>query len=104
MARKSEKGAPKTNRAGVIRAGIGGWTFEPWRAALYPDGLAHPKALHYPSHHLAPIEINGTYYRPQTPSTFTNWAKETPSGFVFSVKGPRYTPNRRVLAEAGDSI
>ena len=27
-----------------------------------------------------------------------------PDGFVFSVKGPRFATNRRVLAEAGDSI
>jgi len=27
-----------------------------------------------------------------------------PKGFVFSLKGPRYAVNRRVLADAGDSI
>ena len=27
-----------------------------------------------------------------------------PDGFVFSVKGPRFATNRRVLAEAGDSV
>ncbi len=50
------------------------------------------------------IEVNGTFYRTQTPATFAKWASETPDGFVFALKGPRYAVNRRVLAEAGDSI
>ncbi|RUP00654.1 DUF72 domain-containing protein [Hyphomicrobium sp.] len=99
MARKS-----KTVGSGAIRAGIGGWTFEPWRGVFYPQSLPHSKELHYASHHLATIEINGTYYRTQKPSTFANWANEAPPGFIFTVKGPRYATNRRVLAEAGESI
>lgn len=94
----------KIARRGTIRAGIGGWTFEPWRGVFYPEGLAHAKELEYASRHLATIEINGTYYRTQKPSTFANWAKETPSSFVFTLKGPRYATNRSVLAEAGDSV
>lgn len=94
----------KTVRHGTIRAGIGGWTFEPWRGVFYPEGLAHAKELRYASRHLATIEVNGTYYRTQKPSTFGSWAKETPDDFIFALKGPRYATNRRVLAEAGESI
>src|SRR4029079_4593686 len=54
--------------------------------------------------HLTSIEINATFYRSQTPATFRKWAATVPDGFVFSVKGPRFATNRRVLAEAGDSI
>ncbi len=89
---------------GIIRAGIGGWTFEPWRGSFYPEGLAHAKELDYASRHLPTIEVNGTFYRNQAPKTFAKWASETPDGFVFAIKGPRYAVNRRVLAEAGDSI
>jgi uncharacterized protein YecE (DUF72 family) len=91
-------------KQGKIRVGIGGWTFEPWRGVFYPKGLPHARELEYASQHLTTIEINGTFYRTQTPSTFAKWAKDTPDGFVFSVKGPRYAVNRSVLAEAGDSI
>jgi uncharacterized protein YecE (DUF72 family) len=87
-----------------IYVGIGGWTFEPWRGVFYPKGLPQAKELGYASTHLTSIEINGTFYRTQTPATFRKWASEVPDGFVFSVKGPRYAVNRRVLAEAGDSI
>jgi len=89
---------------GQIRAGIGGWTFEPWRGVFYPKGLPQAKELAYASEHLTTIEINSTYYGSQKPESFRKWARETPDGFVFSVKGSRFTTNRRVLAEAGDSI
>ncbi|MDQ2080053.1 DUF72 domain-containing protein [Xanthobacteraceae bacterium Astr-EGSB] len=94
----------KSPRRGDVFIGIGGWTFEPWRGVFYPDGLPHAKELEYASRHLTSIEINGTYYRTQTPATFRKWASQVPDGFVFSLKGPRFATNRRVLAEAGDSV
>lgn len=89
---------------GGIRLGIGGWTFAPWRGVFYPDDLPQKNELAYASRHLTAIEINGTYYGSQKPETWRKWAAETPDGFVFSVKGSRFTTNRRVLAEAGESI
>ena len=50
------------------------------------------------------IEINSTYYGMQKPATFAKWRDATPDGFMFSLKASRYATNRRVLAEAGDSI
>jgi len=93
-----------TAKSGQIRVGIGGWTFEPWRGAFYPKGLPHAKELAYASERLTSIEVNGTFYRTQTPATFRKWASEVPNGFVFALKGPRFATNRRVLKEAGDSI
>ena len=90
--------------AGRIRIGIGGWTFEPWRGTFYPDGLPHKRELEYASRHLTAIEVNGTYYRSQTPKTFAGWHDETPDDFVFALKAPRFATNRKVLAEAGESI
>ena len=89
---------------GSIRVGIGGWTFEPWRGPFYPAGLPQKKELDFASRAVTTIEINGTYYGSQKPATFAKWRDETPDGFVFAVKGPRFTTNRRVLAEAGPSI
>src|SRR6478735_507979 len=93
-----------TKRQGNIYAGIGGWTYEPWRGVFYPKGLPHARELAYAGAHLTSIEINGTFYRTQSPATFRKWASEVPHKFVFSLKGPRYAVNRRVLSEAGDSI
>ena len=93
-----------TPKSGQIRIGIGGWTFEPWRGLFYPKGLPHVQELKYASERLTSIEVNGTFYRTQTPATFSKWASEVPDGFVFALKGPRFAVNRRVLKEAGDSI
>jgi uncharacterized protein YecE (DUF72 family) len=87
-----------------IHVGIGGWNYAPWRGVFYPKGLTHARELSYASEHLTSIEINSTFYGSQKPATFRKWAGETPEGFVFSLKGPRFATNRRVLAEAGDSI
>jgi uncharacterized protein YecE (DUF72 family) len=87
-----------------IRIGIGGWTFEPWRGVFYPKGLPHSQELSYAAERLTSIEVNGTFYRTQSPATYRKWASEVPDGFVFSIKGSRYVTNRRVLKEAGESI
>ena len=88
----------------MIRIGIGGWTYEPWRGEFYPPGLRQADELAHASRHVTSIEINGTFYRTQTPASFRKWAAETPDDFVFSLKGPRYATNRSQLAEAGSSI
>ena len=93
-----------TKGSGSIYAGIGGWTYEPWRGVFYPKGLPHARELSYAGEHLTSIEVNGTFYSTQSPKTFRKWASEVPDAFVFALKGPRYAVNRRVLKEAGDSI
>jgi uncharacterized protein YecE (DUF72 family) len=95
---------PSSNKAGKIHIGIGGWTFAPWRGVFYPEKLTQAKELSYAASKLTSIEINGTYYGSQKPESFRKWAREVPDGFVFSLKGPRFATNRRVLAEAGDSV
>jgi uncharacterized protein YecE (DUF72 family) len=87
-----------------IRVGVGGWTFEPWRNNFYPAGWPHGRELEYASRRLSAIEVNGTYYSSQKPATFAKWRDETPEDFVFSLKASRFATNRRVLAEAGESV
>ena len=88
----------------MIRVGIGGWVYEPWRGTFYPKGLPQVRELAHASRSLTSIEINSTFYASQKAASFRRWAAETPDDFVFSLKGPRYTTHRRVLAEAGSSI
>lgn len=90
--------------SGRIRVGVGGWVFEPWRGTFYPDGLAQKRELEYASRKLTTIEVNGTFYGSQKPASFRKWHDETPEDFVFALKGPRFATNRRVLAEAGESV
>jgi uncharacterized protein YecE (DUF72 family) len=90
--------------AGTIRIGVGGWTYEPWRGAFYPEGLPQKRELEHASRQLTSIEINGTYYGSQKPASYRKWHDETPDDFVFSLKAPRFAMNRTVLAEAGGTI
>jgi uncharacterized protein YecE (DUF72 family) len=88
----------------AIRVGIGGWTFEPWRGSFYPEKWPIKRELEYASRHVTAIEVNGTYYSGFKPATFAGWAQTAPDGFVFALKASRYCTNRKVLAEAGESI
>ncbi len=90
--------------SGIIRCGIGGWTFDPWEGTFYPEKLPKKRQLEYASGQLKVIEVNGTYYGSQKPETFAKWASEVPDDFVFSLKASRFATNKKVLAEAGDSI
>ncbi len=87
-----------------IRVGIGGWTFAPWRGPFYPPGLVQAKELAYAAGRLTAIEINGTFYRTQSPASFAKWRAEVPDGFVFALKAPRVTTHRTALAESEPSI
>jgi uncharacterized protein YecE (DUF72 family) len=90
---------------GKIRVGIGGWTFEPWRdGVFFPEKWPQSRELEYASSKMTAIEVNGTYYSGFKPSTFAKWRDETPDGFVFTLKASRFCTNRKVLAEAGESV
>lgn len=90
--------------SGRILVGVGGWTFEPWRDNFYPAGLPAARELEYASRQLSMIEVNGTYYSTMSAATFAKWRDQTPEDFVFSLKANRFATNRRVLAEAGESV
>jgi uncharacterized protein YecE (DUF72 family) len=75
---------------GDIRIGVSGWTYTPWRGAFYPKDLPQKRELGYAASQFNALEINGTFYGMQVPSSFAAWAEATPRDFVFAVKGPRY--------------
>ena len=89
---------------GKIRAGIGGWTFEPWRGVFYPEGLRQADELSYAASKLTAIEINGTYYSSFKPDSWAKWRAATPEGFKFAVKASRFCVNRKVLTDAKASM
>jgi uncharacterized protein YecE (DUF72 family) len=75
---------------GKIYIGISGWRYLGWRGVFYPDGLAQARELEFASRALPTIELNGSFYSLQRPSSYTAWYEATPPGFVFSHKGNRY--------------
>jgi uncharacterized protein YecE (DUF72 family) len=83
---------------GRIRVGISGWRYPRWRGTFYPPGLAQRRELEYAASRLDSVEINGSFYSLQRPSSYQRWAAETPEDFVFAVKGGRYLTHMLKLA------
>jgi uncharacterized protein YecE (DUF72 family) len=92
-------GRPKAGLEGELRIGISGWTYQPWRGVFYPPKHPQKRELEYASRALNTIEINGTFYSLQLPSSFQKWYSETPDDFVFSVKGARFITHMKKLRD-----
>ena len=74
----------------MIRIGISGWRYDPWRGVFYPEGMPHRRELEFCGRHFPTVEINGSFYSLQRPEYYEQWYRETPQGFLFAVKGSRY--------------
>jgi uncharacterized protein YecE (DUF72 family) len=95
---------PPQQSAGRVRVGIGGWNFAPWRKNFYPEKWPQKRELEYASRKLTAIEVNSTFYRPQTAATYANWREQTPDGFVFSLKAPGFATLATSLDSAAKAI
>jgi uncharacterized protein YecE (DUF72 family) len=85
--------------AGRVRIGTSGWVYPPWRGVFYPEKLAHRRELEHLSGRLNSVEINGSFYSLQRPSSYLAWREQTPDGFVFAVKGGRFITHMKRLRE-----
>jgi uncharacterized protein YecE (DUF72 family) len=74
----------------MIRIGISGWRYDPWRKVFYPEGMPQRRELEFCGRHFPTVEINGSFYSLQRPEYYEQWYEETPEGFLFAVKGSRY--------------
>jgi Uncharacterized conserved protein len=82
-----------------IRIGISGWTYAPWRGSFFPKGLSQKKELAFASRQVRTIEINGTFYSMQRPTSFRAWYEAVPDDFVFALKGPRFITHLKRLKD-----
>lgn len=85
--------------SGIVRIGISGWTYPPWRGVFFPEKLSQKHELEFVASTFQTIEINGTFYSLQRPSSYQSWAERTPDDFMFSVKAPRYITHMRRLRD-----
>jgi uncharacterized protein YecE (DUF72 family) len=84
---------------GEIRVGISGWTYAGWRGDFYPRGLAQRLELAYAAERMTSVEINGSFYSLQRPTSYAAWRDQTPDGFVFAVKGGRFITHMKRLRD-----
>jgi len=83
----------------TIRVGISGWRYPPWRGDFYPKGLPQRRELEYAAQQLSSIEVNGSFYSLQRPSSYAKWRAQTPHDFVFAVKGGRFITHMKRLRD-----
>lgn len=82
----------------TVRIGISGWRYAGWRGSFYPTGLAHRLELAYAGERFTSIELNGSFYSLQRPSSYALWRDQTPDDLVFAVKGGRFITHMKKLA------
>ena len=95
---------PNVRAHGTVRIGISGWTYPGWRGVFYPKKLPHRRELEFAARSFPTIEINGTFYSLQRPSSYQRWAAATPEDFVFSVKGSRFVTHLLRLREPRQAL
>jgi uncharacterized protein YecE (DUF72 family) len=83
---------------GLVRIGISGWRYAPWRGVFYPRSLPQRAELEYAAGLMSTIEINGSFYSLQRPESYARWRAETPDDFVLAVKGGRFITHMKKLA------
>src|SRR4051812_17787562 len=81
----------------MYRVGISGWNYKGWRGRFYPKGLPQREELEFASRAFNSIEINGSFYSMQRPSSYRSWHERTPAGFLFSIKGARFITHMKKL-------
>ncbi len=82
-----------------IRIGISGWRYAGWRGKFYPKDLPQRRELEFAASKFNSVEINGSFYSLQLPSSYQRWYSETPDDFVFAVKGARFITHMKRLRD-----
>ncbi|NIL80445.1 DUF72 domain-containing protein [Rhodococcoides kroppenstedtii] len=79
------------------RIGTSGWRYRAWRGDFYPDDLVQRRELEFLARATSSVEINGSFYSLQRPSSYARWRASVPEDYVFAVKGPRYVTHLKKL-------
>jgi uncharacterized protein YecE (DUF72 family) len=69
-----------------LYVGTSGFSFPSWKGGFYPADAKPADFLRLYSERLRSVELNNTFYRLPSETTFRRWAAATPDGFRFAVK------------------
>ncbi|MET0965505.1 MAG: DUF72 domain-containing protein [Nakamurella sp.] len=87
-----------------IRIGLSGWNYPHWRKVFYPPGLPQRRELEFASRAFDTLELNGSFYSLQRPSSYLKWRDTTPDGFVFAIKGSRFITHMKKLGGGNQAL
>jgi len=83
--------------------GTSGWNYPDWQDDFYA-GIIRRDRLKFYAQQFPAVEVNGTFYRLQSPDTFQKWAQETPANFRFAIKANRYLTHHKKLMDPAASV
>lgn len=81
------------------RIGVSGWRYPSWRGDFYPKGLPQRLELTYAAERMTSIEVNGSFYSLQRPSSYAAWRAAVPTDVVLAVKGGRFITHMKALRD-----
>jgi uncharacterized protein YecE (DUF72 family) len=100
----AHEGHQAREASSVIRIGISGWNYPAWRGVFFPRGLVQRKELAFASRQVDTIEVNGSFYSLLRPASVARWYRDSPDGFVFSLKGSRFITHMKRLNDVATPL
>jgi uncharacterized protein YecE (DUF72 family) len=82
-----------------VRIGTSGWSYDHWAGVLYRPGLPPGGRLARYVEVFDTVELNASFYRWPTDTTFRGWSQRLPAGFTMTVKAHRGLSHFRRLAD-----
>ncbi len=88
----------------MIHVGTSGWQYRDWKGPFYPQDLPQREWLGFYTTRFSTVELNNSFYRLPEAETFDRWRRETPAGFVMTVKASRFITHLKRLHDPKDPV
>jgi uncharacterized protein YecE (DUF72 family) len=85
-----------------LYCGTSGFAYPSWKPGFYPEKLPGSKFLSYYATRLNAVEVNYTYRRLASASTFAKWIDATPTDFMFLPKAHMKITHQLKLLDTED--
>ena len=86
-----------------VRIGTSGWHYKHWLGVFYPEGTRPSEMFQVYARHFDTVEINNSFYRLPTATTFDNWRESSPRNFCYAVKASRFITHMKKLKDPQSS-
>ena len=86
-----------------IHIGTSGWHYKHWLGVFYPPGTSGSEMFEFYGRHFDTVEINNSFYRLPSATTFDTWRESSPQGFCFAVKASRFITHMKKLKDPESS-
>ncbi len=80
-----------------LHLGTIGWSYNFWKGNFYPQKTDSKDFLAFYASKFGTVEVDSTFYRIPTEQTVINWKRQTPEGFLFSLKFPQLITHVKML-------